>query len=364
MTIPEAFQQYPDDISLEALLEHARRNERIARTLFEIETEIMRHRDCATFVDCLVDRVRDRFHLEEVWLVLTDIEANDSLMELLSENGALSLILRRETGDYLHLTQGSHKPVLIQDARPYRRLVPSGWRDTIRSMAILPLVMDDRLIGGLMLGTSSAGRYQPDMDSFFLEQLAVKASIGLDSVHARERLKRLATRDALTGLRNRREMETVLQKELSRSRRYHMPLSLLFIDCDGFKQVNDRYGHECGDAYLCFLADALQSLLRADDSVFRFAGDEFVVVLPNQTTADASYIGERLQEHIAAQSFEWHGVRIPVAFSLGVAGNEQPGMSDSHSLLRHADQRLYEQKRSRANADLRDRPPESGPSTS
>lgn len=362
--MPEAFQQYHDDISLEELLEHARRNERIARTLFEIEAEIMRHRECATFVDCLVDRVRDRFQLEEVWMVLMDIEANDNLLELLSENGALSLILRADTADYLHLTQGSHKPVLVQDARPYRRLIPEAWRETIQSMAILPLVMDDRLVGGLILGTGRAGRYQPGMDAFFLEQLAVKASIGLDSVHAREQLKRLATRDALTGLRNRREMETVLQKELSRSRRYHMPLSLLFIDCDGFKQVNDQYGHECGDAYLCFLAEALQRLLRADDSVFRFAGDEFVVVLPNQTTADATFIGERLQEQISTEVFEWHGARIPVAFSLGVAGNEQPGLSDSRSLLRYADQRLYEQKRSRANADLRDRPPGSAPSTS
>lgn len=362
--MPEAFQQYPDDISLDALLEHARRNERIARTLFGIETEIMRHRDCATFVDCLVDRVRDRFQLEEVWLVLMDIDANDSLLELLSENGALSLILRADTVDYLHLTQGSHKPVLVQDASSHRGLIPSGWRQTIQSMAILPLVMDDRLVGGLILGTSKAGRYRPDMDAFFLEQLAVKASIGLDSVHAREQLKRLATRDALTGLRNRREMETVLQKELSRSRRYHMPLSLLFIDCDGFKQVNDHYGDECGDAYLCLLADSLQRLLRADDSVFRFAGDEFVVVLPNQTLADATFIGERLQEHIEAQPLEWGEARIPVAFSLGVAGNEQIGVSDSQSLLRQANQGLYKQKRSRANADLRDRPQASDPSTS
>jgi len=345
--MPEAFQQYPDDISLEALLEHARRNERIARTLFEIETEIMTHRECATFVDCLVDRVRERFALDEVWLVLTDIEANDGLMDLLTENGALSLIIRAATGEYLHLTRGSHKPVLVPDPRPYQRLIPKGWRETIHSMAILPLVVDERLIGGLMLGTRDPGRYQPDMDAFFLEQLAVKASIGLDSVRAREQLKRLATRDALTGLRNRREMETVLQKELSRSRRYHMPVSLLFIDCDGFKQVNDHYGHECGDAYLCFLADFLQRQVREDDSVFRFAGDEFVIVLPNQTIRDATYIGERLQEQVVSEPFHWGDAAIPVAFSLGVAGNEQPGMSDSHSLLRHADQRLYEQKRDR-----------------
>lgn len=345
--MPDAFHQYPDDISLESLLEHARRNEQIARNLFEIERELMGCRDCAAFVDRLVDRVRERFRLDEVWLVLTDVEANQPLQTMLDEDGALSLLVTAPAAGYLQLTGSGHSPVLIPDTRGYQRLIPAGWRDTIRSMAVLPLVVEDRLAGGLMLGTRTTGRYSQDMDAFFLEQLAVKASMGLDSALAREQLRRLATRDALTGLRNRREMETVLQEELSRSRRYHLPLSLLFIDCDGFKQVNDQYGHECGDAYLCHLGEALRRLLRADDSVFRFAGDEFVVVLPNQSVQAATHIGARLQEALTAEPLEWEGHRIPIAFSVGVAGNEQPGMEDSRALLRHADQRLYEQKRER-----------------
>ncbi len=345
--MPEAFQHYPDDISLESLLEHARRNEQIARNLFEIERDLMGCRDCAAFVDRLVDRVRERFQLDEVWLVLTDVEANQPLRGMLEEDGALSLIVTAPAADYLHLTGGSHSPVLIPESRSYQRLIPVGWRDSIRSIAVLPLVVEDRLAGGLILGTRTVGRYSQEMDAFFLEQLAVKASMGLDSALAREQLRRLATRDALTGLRNRREMETVLQKELSRSRRYHLPLSLLFIDCDGFKQVNDEHGHECGDAYLCHLGESLRRLLREDDSVFRFAGDEFVVVLPNQSVQAATHIGARLQECLADEPLHWEGHRIPLAFSVGVAGNDQPGMDDSRALLRHADQRLYEQKRER-----------------
>ncbi|MEQ6884407.1 DUF484 family protein [Salicola sp. Rm-C-2C1-2] len=345
--MPEAFQHYPDDISLESLLEHARRNEQIARNLFEIEREIMGCRDCAAFVDRLVDRVRERFRLDEVWLVLTDVEANQPLHGMLAEEGALSLLITAPAADFLHLTGASHAPLLIPDTRGYQYLVPPLWQNAIRSMAILPLVVEDRLAGGLILGTRDAGRYSRDMDAFFLEQLAVKTSLGLDSAVAREQLRRLATRDSLTGLRNRREMETVLQKELSRSRRYQMPLSLLFIDCDSFKRINDDYGHECGDAYLCHLGETLRRLLREDDSVFRFAGDEFVVVLPNQSMQTATQVGSRLQERIAEEPLEWGGHRIPVAFSVGVAGNEQPGLADSRTLLRYADQRLYEQKRER-----------------
>ena len=345
--MPEAFRQYPDNISLDELVEQARRNERIARTLFEIESEMMKRRDCAGFVDCLVDNVRERFALDEVWLILTDIESNDRIQETLEEQGVLSLIIRMATVDYMRLTGNSREPVLISAARHYHNMIPDAWKERIRSMAVLPLIMDDRVIGALVLGSVNEGRYSPEMESFFLQQLAVKASIGLDSSWAREQLSQLATRDHLTGLRNRREMEAVLQKELSRSQRYGQPLSLLFIDCDGFKQVNDTHGHDCGDAYLRFLAQELQRLLREDDVIFRFAGDEFVILLPNQGLKDAARIGERLQNHFLENSMEWGNYNIPVSFSLGAAGNEQPGLNDSQSLLRHADQRLYEQKRQR-----------------
>lgn len=345
--MPEAFQPYPDDITLASLLEHARRNERIARNLFEIERDIMGCRDCGAFVDRLTGRVRDRFGLDEVWLVLTDVDANQPLRTMLAEDDMLSSLVTAPAADYLHLTGASHSPLLISEPWRFQRLIPSGSQATIRSMAILPLVIEDRLAGGLILGTRTEGRYRPDMDTFFLAQLALKASQGLDSALAREQLRRLASRDALTGLRNRREMETVLNKELSRSRRYQMPLSLLFIDCDGFKRINDHYGHECGDAYLCHLSETLCRLLREDDSVFRFAGDEFVVVLPNQSVRMATQIGERLQQDLSETPLTWEGHRIPVAFSVGVAGSEHPGLENSHALLRYADQRLYEQKRER-----------------
>ena len=343
----EVSRQFHDNLSVEDLLEQARRNERIARALFDIETEFMKHRECGGFVDCLVDRVRERFALDDVWLVLTDIEVNDRIHEVLVEQGALSLIMRAPTVDFIRLTGNTRKPLLISQPSHYRQMIPPDWHDHIGSMAVLPLLMDERVVGAMVLASTDATRYHPDMESLFLEQLAVKASLGLDSTWTREQLSRLATRDSLTGLRNRREMEAVLAKELSRSRRYGQPVSLLFIDCDDFKTINDTHGHDCGDAYLCFLASELQRLLREDDIVFRFAGDEFVVLLPNQSLDDASGIAERLRSHITEQAMAWGEHRIPLCFSLGMAGNEDPGMNDFRSLLRFADQRLYEQKRLR-----------------
>jgi diguanylate cyclase (GGDEF)-like protein len=338
----------PDDsIDLQELIEHARRSERIARTLFDIEVEVMNLSDSATFIDRLTSLVRTRFALDEVWLVLTDIDNNNRLRVALSEHGALVTPLKVSTVDFIRLVGDTRLPVLIDRPQRYRQLIPSDIRETLGSMALLPLIMDDRVVGGLFLGTEDASRYQPGMEAFFLEQLAVKVSIGLTSVWAREQLRELATRDPLTGLRNRRELDDAISQGLSRSRRYGQTLSLLFIDCDDFKQVNDTHGHDCGDGYLCFVAEQCQSLLREDDSVYRFAGDEFVVLLPNQNLASAILIGQRLTAHFQKTPFYWEGEQLQASFSWGAANSEEPGLNAPDALLRSADKRLYENKRIR-----------------
>jgi len=336
----------PDhSIDLQELIEHARRSERIARALFDIEVEVMNLSDSTSFLDRLADLVRTRFGLEQVWLVLTDIATNHQLCTTLSQRGATVAVHRVPTVDFIRLVGNTRMPALIDQPRRYTQLIPADIRASIGSLAVLPLIMDDRVIGGLMLGSHDAGRYQPGMEAFFLEQLAVKASIGLTSVWAREQLRRLATRDPLTGLRNRRDLDDTISQELSRSRRYGLPLSILFIDCDDFKKVNDTHGHDCGDAYLCFVADQLQSLLREGDSVFRFAGDEFVVLLPNQDLASATRIGLRFTAHFQQARFDWQGQSLQACFSWGAASSAEDGLDAPALLLRAADKRLYEQKR-------------------
>lgn len=339
-------------IDLQALIEHARRNEKIARTLFEIEVEVMNLSDSATFLDRLTALVRTRYALDDVWLVLTDIDHNKRIRNSLSDQGALIMPITVPAVDFIRLIGDTRLPVLIDQPQRFRQLIPADTRQTVGSMAVLPLIMEDRVVGGLFLGTRDATRYQPDMEAFFLEQLAVKVSIGLTSVWAREQLRELATRDPLTGLRNRRELEDAMGQYLSRSRRYGQLLSLLFIDLDNFKRVNDSHGHACGDAYLCHVANECQSLLREDDSVFRFAGDEFVVLLPNQDLASARLIGQRLTEHFERAFFEWQGQQLKADFSWGAASSEEPGLNAPESLLRTADQRLYEHKRTRKSRPM------------
>jgi diguanylate cyclase (GGDEF)-like protein len=151
--------------------------------------------------------------------------------------------------------------------------------------------------------------------------------------------ERLATRDSLTGLANRRLFDESLQREVARSQRLDTPLSLLVLDVDHFKQVNDTYGHQTGDAVLREVADALASNTKNYDVAARYGGDEFVVLLPGCSRDDAVRVAERVRHGVA------HAVgEAPVTISAGVA-TVPDNASDAERLMAAADAALYDAKR-------------------
>ncbi len=335
--------------TVEELIERARKNEDIARRLFDIEVQIMNIGHCADFFDQLLSLVAEKFNIENVWVSLTDSPVNDHILRSVGgdrdheKNPALHIMA---TMDFLQATQSSREPILVGDGfKRYRYLIPSSVYPKLGSMAILPLVVDGKIIGSLNLGDRSPDRYEPTKDSFFLKQLAVKASISLAGVSIREKISFLATRDPLTLLRNRREMEESLDRELSRSRRHHDPLALVFIDCDDFKLVNDTYGHDCGDMYLKYVASKLIDMTRKGDMVFRFAGDEFVLLLPNQNTADAEMIAGRIKDHLSESPLTYRGLQVSVSISYGSISTDQLVEPTHKTLLKAADEKLYQMKK-------------------
>lgn len=256
-----------------------------------------------------------------------------------------NLPTRCSAPDYHSLTQCRRDPILANERlAQYWPLVPPMVRQELGSLAILPLVREGKLLGSLNLGSVSPERYQPDKESFFLRQLAVKASLCLASVSAQEQVHFLATRDSLTRLRNRREMEETLGQELSRAQRHSLPLSIVFFDCDDFKQVNDTHGHDCGDYYLRHVADRLGELIRRSDSLFRFAGDEFILLLPNQSRQGADVIAARAREELWGNPLRYQTVSVPVCLSYGVAATDDLREWTVQEILKIADQRLYEMK--------------------
>jgi diguanylate cyclase (GGDEF)-like protein/putative nucleotidyltransferase with HDIG domain len=163
---------------------------------------------------------------------------------------------------------------------------------------------------------------------------------------ANSRLEALATTDMLTELPNHRALSNLLEQEGERARRYGHPLSLLFFDGDRFKQVNDTYGHAVGDAVLRELGERARSVLRAGDTLGRFGGEEFLVLLPETDGQGARTVAERLRAAVAAAPLAAQAVEggIAVTVSIGVASYPADGASGSEVRGR-ADQAMYWAKR-------------------
>jgi diguanylate cyclase (GGDEF)-like protein len=164
-----------------------------------------------------------------------------------------------------------------------------------------------------------------------------------DLVHNAELLERLATVDGLTGLYNRRHFMVQAEAEWSRFQRYQRPLSMLMLDIDHFKSVNDRYGHAVGDEVIAAVANACRGGKRNSDIAGRLGGEEFAILLPETEAGQAQVVAERIRESVAARVLNFHKIRFNVTVSIGIAPAAL-GMSGVDVLLRAADEALYRAK--------------------
>ena len=158
---------------------------------------------------------------------------------------------------------------------------------------------------------------------------------------AREALRQEATHDGLTGLLNRRAILGLLQIELERAIRESQPVSILMADLDHFKEINDRYGHLAGDAVLREAADRMKASVRRYDSVGRYGGEEFLVVLPGCNGDGALAQAERMRVSLASEPFRVASEHLPVTCSIGLAWRPGTTRCDTDALIREADLGLY-----------------------
>ncbi len=159
-----------------------------------------------------------------------------------------------------------------------------------------------------------------------------------------EEIYRLVTTDGLTGLSNRRAFSEALAREFGRSVRYRRPLSVVILDIDHFKSLNDTHGHLAGDAGLRQLGQILRGNLRREDFVGRLGGEEFAVLLPEIDLAGARLVADKLRRLTAERAFTYDGVSMRFTVSAGVATREESDR-DPEELVRRADQLLYSAKR-------------------
>jgi diguanylate cyclase (GGDEF)-like protein len=156
------------------------------------------------------------------------------------------------------------------------------------------------------------------------------------------------TRDSLTGVYNRKFLENQLENELKRFKRGLRPFSLIMLDIDFFKNINDTYGHLCGDFVLKSLTSSVLSTIRSTDILARYGGEEFFCLLPETNIESAIHLAETLRKVIENKTFTFQGITIQLTISLGVTAMHEE-INSSEALLKNADDALYEAKRTGRN---------------
>lgn len=200
----------------------------------------------------------------------------------------------------------------------------------------------------LLVLPRSGGRWEESREARLLDRSLRHAALVLDNARLSQRLRELSMQDGLTRLLNRRTVRMRLDEEIGRAQRYAHPLSLVLLDLDHFKSINDTYGHPAGDAVLLDLAELLRERGRAADIAGRYGGEEFVLVFPETSLEAARAAAERLRVAIESRPTVLpDGYELHVTSSFGVAALSDfpfPEDASSDDLLGLADQRLYQAK--------------------
>ena len=224
------------------------------------------------------------------------------------------------------------------------RQVRAGVRDRYVYMILLSVRAGlDDVVTGIESGADDYIVKPFEVDELHARVRAGRRVLALQEelVEAREALRDQATRDGLTGLWNRTAIFDILQNELARSGRSGEPLIVLMADLDGFKPVNDRFGHMAGDAVLRQVAARMRAAVRRYDAVGRYGGEEFLIVLPRCERVGGLALAERIRHAIGAECFRAGDVEIRLTCSLGAACARPPVVPLADDLVREADAALY-----------------------
>jgi diguanylate cyclase (GGDEF)-like protein len=211
-----------------------------------------------------------------------------------------------------------------------------GSTGLIHSGLAVPIQTENGSIGFIAVFSRSRSHSWDDDEVRELEELALRAGPAIENAKRFREARQLADLDALTGLHNRRYFHETLSREVARAQRYDRQLALVVLDLDDFKAINDRIGHLTGDAVIAESAERVRDVVRTADIACRVGGDEFAVILPESTLADADQLYRRLQ---AALSTRPIGQAGRLSFSAGVA--ELKPEDDPTTFFERADEALY-----------------------
>lgn len=321
--------------------------QRRARQLEVINT-IARQTTAVTDIRKLLDKassqIMEPFHADAVCILLQE----HGLLVPRAYHGTLTP--RFPAGEPLPRALGvcqralaSNTPVLIEDVRQEPDY-EARFEETLSEL-VLPLVSFGETIGVLTLESAVVGGLHAE-DIKPLESVADICAAAIQNAHYFERVKQLAYRDGLTGVYNRRFFENRMIEEIDRAKRYDLSLSVLMVDIDQFKNLNDEFGHLLGDEVLKQVSQLFLKQTRKSDYVCRYGGDELALLLTETTGPNAIKVADKLRATIS--KWEFAGVPRPVTLSIGVAEFPLNGYTRDQ-IIQSADKALYRAKQAGRN---------------
>jgi diguanylate cyclase (GGDEF)-like protein len=287
--------------------------------------------------------------------ILAKLSADECLIYLRNDDG-LTLERAHETGKYKNLDLFDHleNHALIERvldsgspwvSNSYLREIKGPFHEeslTVRSILCCPLQHRGEKVGALEVLNKIDGAFGAE-DLRFVQTLAEPLAVALETLRMFDNTERLTITDDLTKLYNYRYLLQYLNAEVKRCLRYKKKVSLLFIDIDGFKRVNDTFGHLVGSRALAELGQVLRSIVRETDVIGRYGGDEFVIVLPETPLNGALVIAERVRRKIEDYEFVAQDQNVRLTVSLGVANLPKHTLT-AEGLIKKADAAMYRAK--------------------
>lgn len=343
-------------------LNRARAELRSRNELVEVLKEVSAALDADQIYQVLVRRVAQALRINRCSVVLARSGDEEGTVVAAFENPTLRE-LRVAMAKYPEIQRAlaSGETVLVDDVEqsPLYEEVRSTWAPEqhatrTRSVIALPFALGGAPAGVFFLRTTADDPPLNPIDLNFAEQVIAAAVTALEKAHTATHasagdLRELADTDPLTGLPNRRVFDQRLQDELDRARRYDQVITVVLLDLDDFKRVNDSHGHAAGDRVLRQLGSMLRRELRTMDSIARIGGEEFAITLPETGGTGARIFVDRVLRRIALHNFGDAAIPIWVTASAGLATFPDDRAADGEAILKIADENLYRAKHAGRN---------------
>jgi diguanylate cyclase (GGDEF)-like protein len=247
----------------------------------------------------------------------------------------------------------SKEIVLVEDIDTHRRPIIRRSQRAFaknyqtKNCVIAPLMCQEEVVGVLNLADRLRGRRFCSDDIALIELFSQLVGASVGNIKMFEKVQRLATTDGLTGLANHKTLYETLERELWRSRRYGGHISLIMVDVDNLKRINDTYGHRAGDRVIKTISSKIKECIRQIDTAARYGGDEFAVVLPNTSLGDAVVVAERMVDAVAHTKVTWKKEHIPMSISVGLG--QYDADASPEDITGRSDQALYTAKQEGKN---------------